>query len=266
MFNSKKQDAGFFYEQRDRITRSSAERILEIVFEYMKPQSVVDVGCGVGTWLDVCRRHSVKEVLGIDGNHIDPSLLQIPPNSFRTFDLSQPLDLGRRFDLAISLEVAEHLPNTAAGLFVQTLTSLSHVVLFSAAIPGQGGFQHVNEQWPSYWVKLFEEYGYQLVDNIRPQVWNDPTVNTCYRQNTLIFLDKDILRASSPWRKAFQQTRQNQINLVHPDLFVARSMIVTPNLSSWCAVFPTLFHRSVKGRLSRVYRALRKTRRHRVSI
>ena len=64
-------------------------------------------------------------------------------------DLAQPLQIDRRFDLALSLEVAEHLPPECGSEFVQTLTDLSSVILFSAAIPFQGGTDHLNEQWPS---------------------------------------------------------------------------------------------------------------------
>jgi SAM-dependent methyltransferase len=253
MASAYKQNMGFFYEQRDQITRSSAQRILELVFEYIKPQSVVDIGCGVGTWLDVCRQYSIEDVFGIDGNHVDPSLLQIPQNCFKKLDLIKPIDLGRTFDLAISLEVAEHLPETVADLFVTTLTSLSPVVLFSAAVPGQGGFCHLNEQWQSYWVSHFKMCGHQLIDVIRPQIWNDTTVTSWYRQNILLFVRQDVVNNSPTWQKALHQTRQNQIDLVHLKLFLDRNSITTPNLRRWCAVFPSLFLRSVRTSFPRLF-------------
>jgi hypothetical protein len=103
-----------------------------------------------------------------------------------------------RFDLAISVEVAEHLPPSHSGRFVKELVALAPVVLFSAAIPLQGGVDHQNERWQSYWQGLFEREGYRALDVIRPRVWDDPEVTPFYAQNALLYASPDTQFRSEP--------------------------------------------------------------------
>jgi 2-polyprenyl-3-methyl-5-hydroxy-6-metoxy-1,4-benzoquinol methylase len=117
----------------------SANLILSEVFRYYKPRSVVDIGCGIGTWLATALELGVTDVLGIEGDWLDRSLARIADELIVATDLEQPFDLGRRFDLAICLEVAEHLSPAAAPGFIDSLTRHADVILFSAAIPFQGG-------------------------------------------------------------------------------------------------------------------------------
>ena len=91
-------------------------------------------------------------------------------------NLQNPFQINRRFDLVMTLEVAEHLPDTAAANFVESLTQLGPVILFSAAVPFQGGTGHVNEKWPDYWANLFSKHAYVPIDCIREKVWNNPDV------------------------------------------------------------------------------------------
>jgi hypothetical protein len=205
----------------DQLTRYSAERVLSIVFEFCSPGSVVDIGCGVGTWLSVCRSKGVSDVLGMDGSHVDTDLLQIPKESFSLADLAKPISIGRSFDLAISLDVAERLPASIADAFVHELTTLAPIVLFSAAIPHQGGFMNINEQWPTYWATRFAVERYVVADAIRPRIWGDSNVLCRYRQNTIIFVREEFLTASPLWRWACEHTRNNQLDLIHPDLWAA---------------------------------------------
>lgn len=184
-----------FYEQQADGSALSASVMLDCLFEHRRPVSVVDVGCGVGTWLQVCRDKGVADVLGIDGDYVERSSLRIPVEMFAAADVTSPDDVvaksgGRRFDLAISLEVAEHLAQGHAEAFVGTLTRLSDVVLFSAAIPYQGGTNHVHENWPEYWAILFRAVGYEVVDLFRSRLWGDRRVSFWYRQNALLFVRK----------------------------------------------------------------------------
>ncbi|MGF1538069.1 MAG: Wzt carbohydrate-binding domain-containing protein, partial [Elainellaceae cyanobacterium] len=148
-------------------------------------------GCGDGTWLSVFKGHGIEEILGIDGGYVDQAQLQILSDRFTAHDLSQPFTLDRTFDLAVSLEVAEHLPAAIASDFVTALTRLSPVVLFSAAIPHQGGTGHINEQWPDYWVERFRTQGYVAIDALRPQLWDHPDVKPWYAQNCFLFVQGD---------------------------------------------------------------------------
>ena len=146
--------ADFFADHRDG-ARRSARVVVPLVLELVRARSVVDVGCGDGTWLSVFREHGVEDVRGIDGDYVDRAELQIPRERFHPHDLTRPLELGHTFDLAVSLEVAEHLPPESADDFVTSLTRHAPIVLFSAAAPYQGGQNHVNEQWPAYWAARF---------------------------------------------------------------------------------------------------------------
>lgn len=166
--------------------QESAREILPLVFDVVKPASVIDIGCGTGNWLAIAHQLGVPEILGIDGSWVTGQLV-IPREKFLQHDLSTPLVLDRRFDLALSLEVAEHLPASWARSFVQSLCNAADIVIFSAAIPGQGGRRHLNEQWPAYWEKLFAEFGYRCYDFLRPRIWNNPRVTWHYAQNSLVF-------------------------------------------------------------------------------
>jgi SAM-dependent methyltransferase len=166
---------------------SSARVIVPLVFGYLQPSSVLDVGCGSGAWLEQFHKSGVDDYLGVDGYAVAANSLAIPPAHFREIGLDISLDLGRRFDLVMSLEVAEHLSKESAGTFVETLCRHGDAVLFSAAIPGQGGAGHRNEQWQTYWKSRFERYGFEVFDLIRPLVWSDERVEWWYRQNMVLY-------------------------------------------------------------------------------
>jgi SAM-dependent methyltransferase len=187
-----------FYEDQSNDSLVAAEIVLGLLFEHGRPASVVDVGCGVGTWARTALQLAVPEVFGIDGDYVDRNALLVPEVNFLPCDLAVPgvaelalARLGRRYDLAISMEVAEHLPHHRAPGFVAELCSLSDVVLFSAAIPFQGGTAHVNEQWPEFWATYFRDEGFACCDLLRPLLWTMPAVKWWYAQNTLLFVRSD---------------------------------------------------------------------------
>ena len=210
-----------FYEELRNGARLSAEVIVPLVLQLIPVRSVVDVGCGDGTWLSVFRKLGVEDILGIDGDYVTSDLLQIPQDRFRAVDLTKPFSLGRVFDLAISLEVAEHLPADCASVFVECLTHQAPLVVFSAAIPMQGGNHHINEQWPDKWAELFREHGYAPVDCIRKRVWQNDSVEFWYAQNTLLFVKASLLESNTALKAEFEQTNLNQLCLVHPKQYRA---------------------------------------------
>ncbi len=201
-----------FFEAKNEGSYASAKVILPLVFSIIAPRSVVDVGCGSGTWLKAAEELGVSDYQGFNGSQ--PTNLFVPADHFAVADLARPLQYDRRFDLAICCEVAEHLPADSAEVIVASLTSLSDVVLFSAAIPGQGGKHHVNEQWPSYWQKRFQQRQYSAYDFLRPRIWNDPAVEWWYRQNVLLYVaDHAAARFQLPQRTT------EVLALVHPELY-----------------------------------------------
>jgi len=185
-------DRAFYLDQAAGSARS-ASVVVPLLRELLPIRSVCDVGCGVGTWLRCWLELGVTDVLGIDGDHVAKDQLLIPAGNFLPADLRQPLPSVRRFDLAMSLEVAEHLPPARAESFIADLASLAPIVLFSAAIPGQGGTEHVNERWQSYWASLFERNGFVTADVLRPRIWHDARIEYWYRQNILLFCQPDAV-------------------------------------------------------------------------
>jgi hypothetical protein len=143
--------------------------------------------------------------------------LLISPGEFKRADLAQPLQLPETFDLALSLEVAEHLPSSRAASFAADLARLSPVIMFSAAVPGQGGTHHINEQWPSYWAAHFAKLDYVWFDAIRPKIWGNPEVKWWFRQNILMFLHKDAV-ARHPWAASYVRT-DAPLDIVHPEAY-----------------------------------------------
>ena len=179
-----------FYQSIREGSARSAAAVVPLVIDLVQPSSVVDVGCGTGAWLARFQQCGVRNVLGLEFSSVASHLVDIDPSRIRRVDASRPFRLERSFDLVMSLEVAEHLPEESAAGFVQSLAGLGPVVLFSAAVPGQGGTGHLNEQWPSYWARRFAEHGYTVVDCLRDRIWNDPRIEWWYRQNLLLFVRK----------------------------------------------------------------------------
>jgi len=183
-----------FYTDRHTRTQYAAEAILSQVIE-VRPSiaSAIDIGCGVGTWLNVLQKYGVGDIQGVDGPWVEQKYLEIPSECFRAYNFQNAeieISFNRRYDLAICLEVAEHIPQSKANAFVRNLTTLSDLILFSAAIPGQGGLGHINEQWPSYWASLFLENGYVAKDILRFRFWNDNEIPLWYRQNIILYVSE----------------------------------------------------------------------------
>jgi SAM-dependent methyltransferase len=212
-------DAGFFDRQRDGSRRSAAIAV-PLLIELFEPQSVIDVGCGTGVWLSVFREYGVDDILGIDGPWIERRQQEIPEVFFRECDLTQPVALGRTFDLALCLEVAEHLPSEAVPGLVESLTALAPVVVFSAAIPGQGGDGHINERWPSFWSSYFAARGYVCSTDLRRRLWSADAVEFWYRQNMLCFVAEarpDLIDRAS---RENDGSAAGPLDVVHPQLFL----------------------------------------------
>ena len=209
-----------FYRDHRETSLRSARVIVPVVRRLMEPRSAVDVGCGIGAWLSVFREHGITDVQGLDGDWVDRTQLLIPADRFAAVDLRRPIHLDREFDLAVSFEVAEHLPADCAPVFVESLTRLAPVVLFSAAIPFQGGVGHVNEQWPEYWAEHFARHGYTAVDAIRKAVWQHPDVEWYYAQNALVFARREGIERWPALGAELERTVSGQLALVHPRTYL----------------------------------------------
>jgi SAM-dependent methyltransferase len=200
----------------------SAGRILDIVMDYRRPESVLDVGCGLGTWLKVAQSRGISDIRGIDGSWCDPSKLQVDARLVEALDLEKNFDLGRRFDLVICLEVAEHISASAADHFIASLTRHAPMVLFSAAIPHQGGHHHVNEQFLPYWVERFARLDFRPLNVIRGKIWDDQTILWWLRQNVVLFAEQGLIAGDERLRRAAEESAACPMSMVHPDIYLSR--------------------------------------------
>ena len=210
----------------------------------------------MGTWLSVFHKHGVQDFLGIDGDWIPKEMLEIPAERFLAMDLCQPNKNRRQFDLVVSLEVAEHLPPVIADQFVSYLTSLGPVILFSAAIPGQGGTDHLNEQWPRYWISLFETRKFKCIDCVRGKFWNNEGVARWFAQNTFFFVAEDQLNHYPALLKEETLFFFGYNPVVHPRTYWVkirdierRSNPETYSIPRFIKALPFLLKRSVLWRL-----------------
>lgn len=179
-----------FFDYIDVGSRASARVISSLLLAEMKIASLLDLGSGHGAWAAEWSRAGVKDVIGVDGEYVRSAQLAIASEKFVAHDLAKPLDLKRRFDLVQSLEVAEHLSPKHADTFVDNIVRHGDVILFSAAVPNQGGEHHVNEQPPEYWRARFAARGYEVFDWVRPRVANNREVKAWYRFNTFIYANQ----------------------------------------------------------------------------
>lgn len=220
-------DAKFYNDLRAG-SRKSAEIVLPILFDEISPRSIVDIGCGTGAWLSVAKEKGVPDVLGLDGDYARGSL-QIGPDQFRAADVSKGFVLDRKYDIAMCLEVGEHVRTEDSPLLVESLTKAADVVLFSAGIPGQGGTHHINEQWPEFWECLFRTRNFVRIDCIRPLIYGNSAIEWWYRQNILLYVKLEALHRF-PRLEALQD-RASDIVFVHRSLLERRYGFVRSLLS-----------------------------------
>ena len=203
----------------DNISRiESSKEILSYLFKILRPNSVLDVGCGRGVWLKVSKDLGAKIIYGVDGEwnngkQIDKEIV------FKSINLNNNFDLNKKFDLTLCLEVVEHLEKNSSENIISSLTNTSDIILFSAAFKYQGGVGHLNENLHSYWADIFHKKNYLPFDLIRPVFWDNEKVSYWYRQNTFLYVKKN-----SP---QFEKIKMNFnyiknykfMDSVHPEMF-----------------------------------------------
>lgn len=216
-----------FYEAQVSGSHAAASIVLPLLFERWRPQSVVDVGCGVGTWCAAAMDLGVPDCVGIDGPHVPLADLRIPPHFFIRHDLVERLPVRRKADLAICLEVAEHLPADRAATLVADLCAVADIVLFSGALPYQGGTRHVNEHWAEYWATLFANNGFAPFDVLRDRIWHDRRIPPWYRQNVIVFAKPDAALQKLGLESA---SNPSALSKIHPEMYLRRVHQLPPKV------------------------------------
>lgn len=192
-----------------------AELTFNALFRAETPRSILDIGCGIGSWLAAARNLGVGDVVGVDGIIVSDELMKVNRNGILRHDLRTPLDLGRAFDLVVCLEVAEHLDETHANTLIDSITRHSEKCLFSAACPGQGGTHHVNCQWPEYWQDQFNKRGFSCRDELRWKIWTEKEIEPWYRQNVFVAVRNPQAAGLEP----------RLVKVIHPDMLPSFSGI-----------------------------------------
>ena len=183
-----------FYDDNRYMSYQSAINTWRVIGKWLfteEPFSLIDFGCGTGTWLQASKQFGVTEVYGIDGDYVDRQMLMIDPEEFHPYNLQEEVILNRKFDLVMSLEVAEHIEEEYADIFIDSLCRHGEVILFSAAHKGQGGDYHVNEQNIEYWIQKFNDRGYEFID-IRPSISRNYEIESWYRDNIGLYVKAEI--------------------------------------------------------------------------
>jgi len=190
-FTRRQYDESFF-DFIDTTALQSAAVVVPLLKSLLAIEDLVDFGCGRGAWLRVWQQSGISSVVGVDSELVDTARLLFEPSSFVAHDLSSPIDLSRRFSLVQSLEVAEHIEPALAETFIENLQRHGDAVLFSAALPGQCGIQHVNERPFGYWRKLFQQHGFVALDPLRPRLIAQAEVAWWYRYGLLLYVREPV--------------------------------------------------------------------------
>ena len=195
----------------------TARIIRDLVAEYFQISSAIDVGCGKGFLLRAFSEIDVS-VRGIEGQWIEDAGSYHRLSDYIFHDLENPLKKqnGDKYDLCASLEVAEHLSPERGGKFVAELCELSDVVLFSAAIPTQRGFGHVNCRWQGEWAEDFARRGFRCYDPFRDRLAVIPDIMPWFAQNLLLFVQAD---AHIPDALACHEIQPKAASYVRPFFF-----------------------------------------------
>lgn len=205
-----------FYNNQKKGSLFSARELISLpIINVINPSSVIDFGCGTGSWLSEFKKQGTEVVLGIDGEFALPSFI-LNKKYFKSVNFESSYNIKESFDLAICLEVLEHLSESAGNYLIDTMTECSDVLLISAAVPYQGGTGHINENWLEYWTLKFNAKGYECFDILRPLIWNNNNIDWWYRQNLVLYIKKN-----HPLNSKLSEFASFQgVSVIHPLNFI----------------------------------------------
>jgi hypothetical protein len=241
-----------YYGGISSVSKASAEAMLPRIFKILASKSWIEIGSGTGSWTKTAMDLGVQDCTAVDGPWVRESDLLVPKSFFISHNLTEPLNLGRKFDLALSLEVAEHLDAKFANTIVDSLVSHADIVIFGAAIPMQGGTQHVNEQWPDYWMAKFEERNYKCYDLVRPLFWTDERIAPFYVQNAFLFIRNGTnqeLAASIEKIIMDCYSRSERLELIHPRQYLGIATMEAISARLMIRQAPKILLRRILGRI-----------------
>ena len=212
-----------FYENHGNESYESALHYGEILSRYYQPSKIVDVGCGRGAWLKAFKQHGATTLVGIDGKWNNQSLMIDESISFQPYDLDQDIIVNDCYDLAICVEVAEHLEKSAGYNLIKLLTTVSPVIIFGAAFIRQGGQGHINEDEHSNWANLFDVFDFAVFDLFRQELWGKESVNWWYQQNTFLYVNRQHYLYTELKNNGIHPVSNTWfLNCIHPYLYAQK--------------------------------------------
>jgi hypothetical protein len=246
-----------FYDFYFESSFVSASEVVPYIVNAIEPSSVLEIGSGTGAWSLAVLNCGIDDVMAVDGDWVREEALRIPKSKFVVHNLTEPFFLGRVYDLCICLEVGEHLTSAHADTLVTSLVSHAPIVLFSAAVPLQGGISHTNEQWPVYWHRKFQDHGYRPFDIVRPKFWNNDRVAYYYKQNAFLYVGAQCLDAI---RDRLQRLALNayaassELMFIHPEKYLQLASFENVDVKSMFKAGPKVFMQALQRRLRRFER------------
>ena len=178
-----------FFDKNLEWNTPIAAKLAGVLLDCFHPRSVVDLGCGNAEFLNEFQKKGII-VQGYEGSRSAIGKASIDKQHIKLFDLRNKIEEKEKYDLALCLEVAEHIENKFSQRLVENLTSLSDKVVFTAATPGQGGHFHINEQPREFWVNIFKQRNYGYDAQTTEKVKNDMKkagVLSWYCDNLMVF-------------------------------------------------------------------------------
>lgn len=237
-----KQKDYLFYSEDERVYES-AKRIYEVISPYLpKINSVVDIGCGMAAFSKVFQESGVEKVTLIDHPNFKASNCLVKQEfQFIPCNLDKEIPENLSADLLICTEVLEHITKKRSLQVLDFITSCSDIIIFSAAIPRQGGLGHINEQRHEFWIKEFKKREFDYADLFKTKIINDESIFYWLRQNIFIFFKNQP--ANSPLKNA---------KWLGENFEIVSDYILTKKygFSELVKLLPKAFYHSIKKRLN----------------
>lgn len=209
-----------YFDKHKMAARKSARHVVPFVMSVIRPISIADIGCGSGQWTKEFISNGVKRAYAFDA--FASPCWGVADNSvdFQKIDLEDCVADFPDVELVCWLEVAEHLSKSSCNRILSYIVERTDAILFSCAVPGQGGTGHISERRLSDWVSDFKEFGFCCQDILRPRFWNDENISWWYRQNAVIFAKENSVASNAI--RSFRLPTFRGMDLIHPDLFEVR--------------------------------------------
>lgn len=215
-------DSRFVHDEKLHHNFKDPKIIIEEILKHFHPKKVIDLWCWLGAFVKTFQDHWI-DAYWVNWPRVEKDKLVMNEDRLIIKNLEEFCDFKKWYDMAITIEVAEHIDAKYADNFIKTITSCADIIIFSAAIPWQWWFKHVNEQSPEYREEKFNKLWYRFYDVFRWKFWNNKDIAISHRQNMFLVMKEWINLPSSLEEKSPRY-------IIHPELF---NWLCVRNLSTF---------------------------------